>query len=210
MKLLIRKTIKYSLILSFTFLFFLIGFVFYLRSDFNDAIPKEQLEEIYSYIENAEPVTEEFYEAANYVKRHRSIFPYIAHDLYTINDSYAEKGSCPSYWLSRLLNVRQLGKTRGELKEYKSIWGLTLKLEKNFSQKQCYSALMGMYDFNYGAKGIRNASKKYFQKELEELTQRENRILALMAINPTLYNPLRFSDKIEQKLKELEQSKKNK
>ncbi|MBN8567949.1 MAG: transglycosylase domain-containing protein [Flavobacteriales bacterium] len=67
----------------------------------------------------------------------------------------------------------------------------TLKLEKEFSQDDCLKLLLMKSDFLYGNIGIKEASKYFFNKELELLNERELIELVIMLENPILYDPIR-------------------
>ena len=68
---------------------------------------------------------------------------------------------------------------------------LTREIEKSTSQKQCLNWIAQNFDFLHGAKGIQNASKFYFKKNLENLNENEMEILVKMLDNPVKNNPLR-------------------
>lgn len=86
-----------------------------------------------------------------------------------------------------------------------------LKLERDFTSDECLTYLFLNYDYLYGNKGIKDASKYFFKKDITNLNQKEKITLVLMLDNPSLYNPLRERDILKRRIKEYEkilQSKK--
>lgn len=86
-----------------------------------------------------------------------------------------------------------------------------LKLERDFTSDECLTYLFLNYDYLYGNKGIKDASKYFFKKEIDNLNPKEKITLVLMLDNPSLYNPLRERDILKRRIKEYEkilQSKK--
>jgi len=66
-----------------------------------------------------------------------------------------------------------------------------LKIEKEFNEEECLKFDFLNADYLYGNKGIKQASKYYFNKEIEKLNEKEIINLILMLENPSLYNPKR-------------------
>jgi hypothetical protein len=81
-------------------------------------------------------------------------------------------------------------------------WSLGLKLDKEVSPKKCLDYNLQNFDFLNNAIGIHNASEIYFGKNSIELTEDEYLKLAIMTLNPALYNPFSNSDKLETKFLE--------
>lgn len=80
-----------------------------------------------------------------------------------------------------------------------------LKVSKDFTKSQCKRFELLHSDFLYGQKGIKNASKFYFSKKLNQLTAEEQIMLLVMSENPALYNPIRRKEKLMKKVKEYQQ-----
>ncbi|WP_018344833.1 transglycosylase domain-containing protein [Cytophaga aurantiaca] len=68
---------------------------------------------------------------------------------------------------------------------------IKLFIEKNFTQKECFTFNMNTSEFGGNTNGIHEASKYYFEKSLEELTEREIVGLYVIQFAPSQYNPLR-------------------
>ena len=66
-----------------------------------------------------------------------------------------------------------------------------LKIEKEFTEMECLKFDFLNADYLDGNKGIKQASKYYFNKEIENLNEREIINLILMLENPSLHNPKR-------------------
>jgi hypothetical protein len=66
-----------------------------------------------------------------------------------------------------------------------------LKIEKEFNEEECLKFDFLNADYLYGNIGIKQASKYYFNKEIEKLNEKEIINLILMLENPSLHNPKR-------------------
>lgn len=73
-----------------------------------------------------------------------------------------------------------------------------LYMEKHFSQKDCFTFNMNISEFGPKLKGISEAAKYYFNKELSTLTEEE--IIGLYVIHkaPGYYNPINRKEKFDQ------------
>jgi hypothetical protein len=108
---------------------------------------------------------------------------------------------CPCILAAYYSNLTYLPvKNRLLANQYSLAW----KLEKYFSQEQCLNFVAKEADFLYGSLGIKKASEFYFNKDIHDLNTREYQTLALMLENPSLYNPMRFPENIEQRLDALQ------
>jgi hypothetical protein len=76
-----------------------------------------------------------------------------------------------------------------------------LKVEKEFSNNECLKFLLIHYDFGNGNIGVKNASKFYFGKTVEQLNQEEKIIIVILLENSGLYNPLRNKIGIRNKVR---------
>ncbi|KAF2333861.1 transglycosylase domain-containing protein [Flavobacterium daemonense] len=65
------------------------------------------------------------------------------------------------------------------------------KIKRNFSQNECLKFVLLHYDFGYRKIGIKDASKFFFNKKIEELNEKEKLTLIAMLKNSGLYNPIR-------------------
>jgi penicillin-binding protein 1A len=71
-------------------------------------------------------------------------------------------------------------------------WVIAVKLEKTFTKEEILALYLNKLSFVNNAQGIQTASWVYFNKDAGHLEIHEAAMLAGMAKNPSLYNPLRF------------------
>jgi hypothetical protein len=67
----------------------------------------------------------------------------------------------------------------------------TNKIEKKYSQEDCLNLLFSSHDFSRESKGVEEASKYFFKKNIKDLNQSEKINLILMVDNSALNNPFR-------------------
>jgi penicillin-binding protein 1A len=78
-------------------------------------------------------------------------------------------------------------------------WQTAVKLEKSYTKDEIIAMYLNKYDFNYLTKGIRSASKVYFNKTPDSLNIQEAAVLVGMLKNSSLYNPVRYYDRVFQR-----------
>lgn len=71
-------------------------------------------------------------------------------------------------------------------------WVIAVKLEKTFTKEEILALYLNKLSFVNNAEGIQTAAGVYFNKDASQLEIHEAAMLAGMAKNPSLYNPLRF------------------
>ncbi len=74
-------------------------------------------------------------------------------------------------------------------------WVIAVKLEKTFTKEEILALYLNKLSFVNNAEGIETASWVYFNKTASQLEIHEAAMLAGMAKNPSLYNPLKFGTK---------------
>ena len=74
-------------------------------------------------------------------------------------------------------------------------WVIAVKLEKTFTKEEILTMYLNKFDYLNLAVGIETASRVYFNKSAAELEVQEAAMLAALAKNPSLYNPLLFPDR---------------
>ncbi|WP_082422551.1 transglycosylase domain-containing protein [Aquimarina longa] len=74
---------------------------------------------------------------------------------------------------------------------------LAWKLEKELSQNECLNYLVVKYDFLYNTTGIYQASRFYFNTELDSLDKKQSTTLILVMKNAWLYNPRKAPERIK-------------
>lgn len=90
---------------------------------------------------------------------------------------------------------RALTLVKTKLKE----WIVAVMLERQYAKEEIIAMYLNKFEFINGAHGIQAASQTYFNKNQDKLTQNEAAVLVGMLKNPSLYNPVRFPDKSEQR-----------
>ncbi|MBN1108933.1 MAG: transglycosylase domain-containing protein [Bacteroidales bacterium] len=78
-------------------------------------------------------------------------------------------------------------------------WQTAVKLEKSYTKEEIIAMYLNKYDFNYNTKGIRSASRVYFNTTPDSLNLQEAAVLIGMLKNSSLYNPRRYYDRVFQR-----------
>jgi penicillin-binding protein 1A len=84
-------------------------------------------------------------------------------------------------------------KVRLGLTKFKE-WQTAVKLERSYTKEEIIAMYLNIFDFNYGAVGIRSAARVYFDKTPDSLNIQEAAVLVGMLKAQTSYNPLRNPD----------------
>jgi penicillin-binding protein 1A len=74
---------------------------------------------------------------------------------------------------------------------------IAIKLERQYTKNEILTMYLNKYDFLNLAVGIRSASRIYFGKEPIDLSVKESAMLVGMLKNASLYNPLRFEERVK-------------
>ena len=103
-------------------------------------------------------------------------------------------GSTITQQLSKLLfhgegSKNTVGRLVQKVKEYV----IAVRLERQYTKQEIIAMYLNKYDFLNRAVGIRSATRIYFGKEPNELTQEESAMLVGMLKNSSYFNPLRLS-----------------
>ncbi len=105
-------------------------------------------------------------------------------------------GSTISQQLSKLLFPREkLSKLELVVRKFKE-WIIAARLEKNYTKAEIINMYLNKFDFLNNAVGINSAASVYFGKSPSQLNIQESAMLVGMAKNPSLFNPLRFPEKV--------------
>ena len=67
---------------------------------------------------------------------------------------------------------------------------LALDIEKQMSKEEILEAYMNTINLGQNTLGVQSASKRYFNKDVSELTLSECAVIAGITQNPSLYNPI--------------------
>jgi penicillin-binding protein 1A len=76
-------------------------------------------------------------------------------------------------------------------------WIISIRLERQYTKNEIIAMYFNKADFVNTAVGIRSAAKVYFGKEPRDLTVNEGAMLVGMLKNPSLFNPIRRLEKVQ-------------
>ncbi len=144
---------------------------------------KSEIIELNQQIQSAEPLPEDFYELYKTIEDVRTT------DRMIINSFLGQYETvCPCLnvsWRSMINGKNSSGKLI--YMRYSHI--LSWKLEKQYSQEECFQFLMQDYDFLFSISGIQEASVFYFNKSYQELNIDQKLSIIVMIKNPSALNP---------------------
>lgn len=78
-------------------------------------------------------------------------------------------------------------------------WVIAINLERLYTKEEIINMYLNKFDFSYNAVGIRSASHIYFNKLPKDLNIEEAAMLVGMLQNPSLYNPIRRTERTMQR-----------
>lgn len=78
-------------------------------------------------------------------------------------------------------------------------WVIAIKLERNYTKEEIIALYLNYFDFLHNAVGIKTAANTYFNKEPKDLTTDEAAMLIGLCKNPSLFNPVRYSDRCRER-----------
>lgn len=89
-------------------------------------------------------------------------------------------------------------------------WIIAVRLERKYTKEEIIALYFNKFNFINGAYGIKAASEIYFGKPQDSLSVTEAALLVGMLKNPSLYNPLRFPERVKKRrmvvLKQMEKN----
>jgi penicillin-binding protein 1A len=74
-----------------------------------------------------------------------------------------------------------------------------VQIERTYSKREILEMYLNMAFFGHGTYGIQSASKKYFGKDVSELTAEESAILVAMLKGPNRYSPVNHPERVIQR-----------
>lgn len=111
-------------------------------------------------------------------------------------------GSTITQQLSKLLFKRPNLRGLSSFKRMKMLvtvklkeWITAVRLEKSYTKEEIVAMYLNKFEFINGAHGIQAAAQTYFSKDQRDLDVEEAAVLVGMLKNPSLYNPIRFPEK---------------
>ena len=191
------KSIKLILKIFMSSLIVLFGIYFFLISDYNNMFNNKRFIEIKKSIEKSK--SKKYADLISIYQK--------THSIENVNNRIRKsKKDCPCLTVIRnfgypTLYVKNSSQIRNGINEI--IYAN--KLEKTFTQEDCLIFLFSSYDFSRESKGVEEASKYFFNKNIEDLNQSEKINLILMVDNSALYNPLRNKELVKKKIEEYRQ-----
>lgn len=178
--------IKKSFKIFFGFLVLLIITIAFLISDFNPIYKNKE------YVD----LTEKLNEAQ---KENLKVFT----EIYQKINTKIDNKKCPCDRATNYIHTYRHGYSITKLL-YKQ------KIQREFTQTECFKFLLLNTDFkhvyansNYKTFGVKEASKFYFNKNLEQLNEDEVLTIISMLKNPSLYDPIRNKEGVKNRVKVL-------
>lgn len=105
-------------------------------------------------------------------------------------------GSTISQQLSKLLFSPRAGSVTERILQKPIEWVIAVKLERYYTKEEILSLYLNKFDFLNNSVGIKTASYTYFSAEPKDLKIEEAATLVGMCKNPSLYNPLRYNERV--------------
>ena len=78
-------------------------------------------------------------------------------------------------------------------------WIIAVRLEKLYTKQEIMAMYLNKFDFLNLAVGVKSASQIYFNTSPDKLNIPQAAMLVGMAKNPSLFNPVRFADRTQQR-----------
>ncbi len=174
-------------------------FVQFLKSDLNNSFSQSDIKSIHEEIKSAKKLPEQFVKAYNNIESITNTSG-ILYDRTLKNYNR----DCPCLNVASLRSDLIMNNNRISGNRYVLAW----KLEKEATQLQCLNYLAAQFDFLYNNIGIEEASQFYFNTNTNSLTKKQMKTFILMLRNPSINNPKRNPERIEQELTKLSTTKK--
>ena len=106
-------------------------------------------------------------------------------------------GSTITQQLSKLLFSPRAGSVAERILQKPIEWVIAVKLERYYTKEEILSLYLNKFDFLNNSVGIKTASFTYFGVEPKDLKIEEAATLVGMCKNPSLYNPVRFNERVK-------------
>lgn len=113
-----------------------------------------------------------------------------------LRQSQAGGGSTITQQLAKQVYTKDVAQSKLERAMQKPIeWVTAVELERLYTKEEIINMYLNQFDFCYNAVGIRSAARIYFDKLPSELDVEQAAMLVGMLQNPSMYNPIRRSEK---------------
>ncbi|WP_025743685.1 transglycosylase domain-containing protein [Aquimarina pacifica] len=172
----------------------------YTKYCWKSVVSKKEVAVLVSEIREADALPETFYElyeADNPKSLTNDLNMQILNSLF-----YSDTKNTPcskAVVFSELVWRKKSMFNRFKLREISLSW----KIEGETTQKECLNWVAQKYDFLNQGVGIKQAAQKYFGKGISDLSEKEFATLVVMMRNPSLYNPSRRKELVDQNVYEL-------
>jgi penicillin-binding protein 1A len=78
-------------------------------------------------------------------------------------------------------------------------WITSTKLERQYTKDEILTMYLNTVEYVYDAHGVKTAAKTFFNKDVDSLLIEESAVLVGMVKNPSLYNPVRYAERTEER-----------
>jgi len=195
-----KKVLKIIRIIILFGILISVGFYFYIKNYWKNFTNETEVDKFISEIKSSEKLPENFYTLYE-VENHKALSNDLNMQMLKaiFNSNFIQPPSSQASFMFIFFSGKNLYRHRYKMAKTSLAW----KIEKRTSQRECLNWLTENYDFLNNAKGIKEASKLYFKKSIEELSERELASLVIMLENSSLYNPFRRQKLIDKRVQEL-------
>lgn len=179
------------IIMLISFCVIIFGFYIWLNLSLNTVISKDSYKELVQEIRQTPQLPERFYgiyskvAGVNIKSSSKNHITERIFNILTNQSNY--KNGCPCIDAAYIQGINSTIDT----------WIVGLALDKEVTTEQCFAFYLSHFDYLFSQIGIRNASKFYYNKEIEELNDDEMYEISVMTVNPAYFNKLRNSEKLK-------------
>ncbi len=113
-------------------------------------------------------------------------------DLITL--SFRQGFSTITMQLARNLYTKKIGFQKNINRKLREIL-TALQIERTYSKREILEMYLNMAYFGHGVYGIQSAARKYFNKDVSELTPEESATIIALLKSPAYYSPIRHPDR---------------
>ncbi|RMG68386.1 MAG: PBP1A family penicillin-binding protein [Calditrichaeota bacterium] len=117
-------------------------------------------------------------------------------DLATL--SFRQGFSTITMQLARNLYAKDIGFSKNINRKIREIL-TALQIERTYSKKEILEMYLNVAYFGHGVYGIQSAAKRYFNKDVSDLTPEEGAVLIALLKSPARYSPINHPDLAQQR-----------
>lgn len=190
----IRKILKYLIVLCLFLLTLTVTFLAYLRSDFHQPFDETELNKLVDNIKKDSQTDKRLY---NYYSKMHKIKNTDGLLLGLLNKE--NNLECPCLNLSNLM-IRGFDLNSKWNRISKNRYIYNYKLESKLSHEECFNYWINRFDFLYQNRGVTEAANFYFQKSINQLNEDEILSLLIQLRNPSINNPRKHPERLKRKI----------